>query len=81
MENASLLILKTNGFQIPANVIISSNYGWETIVIDDEHTNRVSGTSMLVKGTIEDLQKMITLNRGVWTSNNPMFGNWQFRTI
>lgn len=81
METASLIILKTNGFQIPETVIVSSNYGWETIVINDGHTNRVSGTSMLVKGTIEDLKKMININKGVWTSNNPMFGSWKFRTV
>ncbi|CCE26275.1 g252 [Yersinia phage phiR1-37] len=81
MEILSLVILKTNGFQIPPEITVVSNYGRETLVINDEHTNRVSGTSMLVKGTAENLKKMIEINKGVWTSSNPMFGGWDFRTV
>jgi hypothetical protein len=81
MENLTLIILKTSEFEIPSNITIAANYGREIIVIDDEHTNRVSGISMAVRGTSEALREMVKLNKGVWTSNNPMFGGWNFRTV
>lgn len=49
-------------------------FGNETILVGDE---LIDGQSAIVSGEPEEFRKLVHVVGDIWTSNNPMMGEWQ----
>ncbi len=49
-------------------------FGNETILVDDQ---LIDGQSAIVSGEPEEFRKLVHVVGDIWTSNNPMMGEWR----
>ncbi len=49
-------------------------FGNETILVDDQ---LIDGQSAFVSGEPEEFRKLVHVVGDIWTSNNPMMGEWR----
>lgn len=75
---AALIILLTPSVRkilVETKLEIVQVFGDERIVVNDKIA--AEGDSAYVTGEAEDFRKLAEADGGLWTSTNPMLGNWQ----
>ena len=76
---ANLIILLTDNVRELVNsnpeIELVQVFGHEAIVVDGRLV--AEGDSAYVSGTNDDLRKLADTEGGLWTTTNPMLGEWQ----
>ena len=76
----SLIILITPAIEELINhkavdIEVVQVFGNESIVVGDKE-RFIRGESAIVKGKPEEFHKLVRMTGELWTSTNPMFGDW-----
>ncbi len=62
--------------------ILRQEFGSEIVVDSNSGRQLAIGTSVFLEGEVEDIRAWINSAGGkVWTSNNPMIGNWKLQEL
>ena len=77
---SSLIILITPAIEAiidnkAVDIEVVQVFGNETVVVGDD-LRRIHGESAIVKGEPEEFHKLVQMTGELWTSTNPMLGNW-----
>lgn len=71
------IVIIEEGFPTVPAKILRDTYGYEAVVNEKGHMLAV-GTSVMLGGDEDDLKDYLRACGGtVWSSNNPMMGNWE----
>ena len=76
----AIVIIEKKFPEVPAK-ILSQRFGYEAVVNEKGHM-LAEGTSVLLAGDEDDLKTYLrSCGEAVWSSNNPMMGNWEKLTV
>jgi hypothetical protein len=75
---ARLICLVEFWMESPPFNIVAQEFGSEWIVDNETGKILASGTSVFLSGPSEDIRRWVSsVGSKLWTSNNPMAGNWK----
>jgi hypothetical protein len=81
-KTASIILLREDKHPAIPEHLLLQEFGSETIVDPNNGKLLAHGTSVYVSGSVEDIRNWIKSAGGkIWTSNNPMIGDWNQRTF
>ena len=82
MTSTIIVLIEPNMLPVPDTISVVQEFGSETIRYEEQNKQRFSrGTVAVVSGAAEDLRLWLKQYRGVWTTNSPLLGTWQFKFV